>query len=236
MRGLLSSSYGAGLVALLGLAACATNHAVPPPPATVWATQPPAPEPYVLQTGDMLTVKFYFNPELNEDVVIRPDGKISLQLIGDMQAAGTIPETLATELMRRYTGELANPKVSVMVRQLGAPPVYVGGEVGRQGVLNMGAGGLTLFQAIQGAGGLLKTAHLKQVILIRKGSGGEPLGYSVDVRPIASGEHPEMDVPLRPYDVVFVPRSKIADVNLFVEQYIRNNLPVTPSFAISPLI
>lgn len=235
MTVLRSCTCRAGLLAMLALAACATNQAVHAPPDAVWATQSPAPEPYVLQVGDLLTVKFYFNPDLNEDVVIRPDGKISLQLIGDAQAAGRAPESLAAELTQKYTGELATPKVSVIVRHLSAPPIYVGGEVGRQGVVTM-TGGLTLFQALQWAGGLLNTAHRKQVILIRRGSDGQPVGYCVDVRPIASGEHPEMDVSLRPYDVVFVPRSKIADVNLFVEQYIRNVLPITPNFAIAPLI
>jgi len=221
------------LLVLAALAGCAAGPPVQPPPNTNWTAQQGVGEqPYVLQPMDDLTVKFFFNPELNEEVVIRPDGKISLQLVGDITAAGRAPTDLAAELTQRYKHELANPKVSVIVRQLGAPPVYVGGEVGRQGTVNL-SGGMTLFQAIQGAGGLLNTAHRKQVILIRRGNDGQPVGYSIDVRPVASGEHPETDVPLRPYDVVFVPRSKIANVNVFVQQYVRNLLPVNAGLGLA---
>jgi len=221
----------AGFVAAGCLAACAAT--APPPPATNWVAQQTAREqPYVLQPTDVIAVKFFFNPELNEEVAVRPDGKISLQLIGDIVAAGRTPADLADELTQRYRHELANPKVSVIVRQLGTPPVYVGGEVGRQGTVTLSRG-LTLFQAIQDAGGLLSTAHRKQIILIRRADDGQPVGYSIDIRPVASGQHPEGDVPLHAYDVVFVPRSKIADVNVFVQQYVRNMLPVTPGLALT---
>ncbi len=223
----------AALLALLPLAACAGQQAT----ATAQTATPISPEvrtafgppgPYVLQDGDLLSVKFYYNPDLNEDVVVRPDGKISLQLIGDVQASGLTPAGLSAALAQRYAGELAMPKINVIVRQLGGNRIYVGGEVGKQGALPLSTG-LTLFQAIQEAGGFTPTAHRAQVVLIRR-VGEEPRGYSVDTRPIASGNHPEDDLALRPYDVVYVPRSKIADIDLFVEQYIRNVIPVQPSF------
>jgi protein involved in polysaccharide export with SLBB domain len=191
------------------------------------ATRPTqAPAPYVLQPGDVIAVKFYRVPELNEEVTIRPDGMISLQLVNEVQAAGLTPAALDAELTRRYATELASPEVSVIVKTPVSARVYVGGEVGKQGVLQL-IGGLTLFQAIQDAGGFAKTAHRKQVILIRKGPDGVPIGRSIDVRPIQTGVHPEEDIPLRPYDVVFVPRSKIANVDVFVQMYIRDALPMS---------
>jgi protein involved in polysaccharide export with SLBB domain len=186
----------------------------------------PAPEPYILQVGDELAIKFYTNPELNEDVKIRPDGKISLQLIDDVQAAGLSPTGLDAELTKRYTGELADPQISVIVREPGGHRMYVDGEVAKPGLVEV-LGDMTLYQAIQSAGGLLKTAHRKQVILIRKGPDGKPIGRAIDVRPIQMGWDPSVDVPVRPLDIVFVPRSKIATVNLFVEQYIRDALPIS---------
>ena len=80
--------------------------------------------------------------------------------------------------------------------------------------------------AIEEAGGFLETAHLSQVVLIRRDASGQPVGYALDVRPVIGGTNPSEDVPLQPFDVAFVPRSKIADVNLFVKQWIRDNLPV----------
>jgi protein involved in polysaccharide export with SLBB domain len=180
----------------------------------------------VLQVDDLIAVKFYRSPEMDEDVVVRPDGMISLQLIGDVTAAGQSPQALSAELVRRYHGELTEPRISVIVRKPGGQRIYVGGEVGNQGELVL-EGGLTLFQAIQKAGGFAKTARRDQVILVRRDANGSASGTSIDVEPIESGEHPEQDVPLHPYDVVFVPRSTIANVNLFVEQYIRNNLPIS---------
>jgi protein involved in polysaccharide export with SLBB domain len=187
----------------------------------------------VLQVGDLIAIKFYQNPDLNEDVVVRPDGKISLQLIGDVTAAGREPAALAADLEQAYLRELARPRISVIVREPRAHRVWVGGEVGKQGVVPL-SGGLTLFQAIQEAGGFLTTAHRKQIILIRKGPDARPVGYAMDVRPVASGERPDEDVFLQPCDVVFVPMSKIANVNLFVKQYIRDLLPIVPGFGFAP--
>jgi polysaccharide export outer membrane protein len=185
----------------------------------------PQPEPYVLQVGDELAIKFYTNPELNEDVKVRPDGMISLQLIDDVPAAGRSPADLDTDLTRRYTGELADPQISVIVRTAAGHRMYVDGEVGKPGLVEV-VGGMTLYQAIQSAGGLLDTAHRKQIILIRKGPDGQPVGRSFDVRPIQRGSRPGDDVPIRPLDIVYVPKSKIATVDLFVKQYVRDALPI----------
>ena len=213
------------LSALVLLLGCSTPHGLQP--ATLHTLPAPATPPFVLGAGDLLTVKFYYNPELNEDVVIRQDGKISLQLVGEVAAAGQTPEALATELTRKYAGELAAPNVSVIVRTSGGGQVYVSGEVGKQGAVPLNQG-LTLYQAIQQAGGLLTTAHRKQIILIRRQHDGRPAGAAIDIRSIESGEEPETDVPLQPLDMVFVPRSKIADVNVFVDLYIRRNIPNIP--------
>jgi len=223
-----------GAVALLltfGVVACGPMKPPPPTPEvealypTLAQNPRPAPVPYVLQVGDELAIKFYTNPELNEDVKVRPDGMISLQLIDDVLAAGRSPAELDADLTKRYTGELADPQISVIVRKAGLNRVYIDGEVHTPGAVSL-VGGMTLYQAIQRAGGLLDTAHRKQIILIRKGADGQPVGLSVDIRPIQRGANPALDIPLRPLDMVFVPRSKIAEVDLFVKQYIRDALPI----------
>ncbi|MBI4516753.1 MAG: polysaccharide export protein [Deltaproteobacteria bacterium] len=222
------------LAASLTLAACSASRLPPSPPLpTLQSAAPAAAGTYVLQLGDAVSVKFYNSPELNEDVVVRPDGMISLQLIGDVKAAGLTPAALAADLTGRYVQELSNPRISVIVRQLGTPPIYVAGEVGRQGVLPL-TGGMTLYQAIQQAGGFQITAQRKQVILIRRSPEGRANGHSVDVAAVESGEHPEQDIPLQPYDVVFVPTSFIADVDNFVDLYIKRALPVQPGVFLGP--
>ncbi|HVN87199.1 MAG TPA: polysaccharide biosynthesis/export family protein [Candidatus Binatia bacterium] len=207
------------------IASCSSHSPVPVAPG--FPAQAPMPPPYTLHVGDQIAVKFYHNPELNEEVAIRPDGMISLQLIGDVHAAGQTPAALSATLTQLYASELASPKISVIVRQLGGNQIYVGGEVGKPGIIQM-TSGLSLYQALQAAGGVLKTGQRSNVVLIRRDENALPKGQIVDIRPIASGEHPENDVLLRPTDVVVVPTSKVVDVNIFVEQYIRNNLPITP--------
>ena len=217
-------------VLVLGAGACGPKPPVRPVTGdalypTLGENPTPPLEPYVLQVGDELSIKFYTNPELNEEVKVRPDGMVSLQLIDDVQAAGRTPAQLDAELTRRYTGELADPQISVLVKKAAGQRVYVAGEVKKQGVMPL-AGGLTLYQALQRAGGFAETAHRKQVVLIRKGPDGVPVGKIVDVRPVEDAYDPTLDLPLRPLDIVYVPRSKIADVDLFVKQYIRDALPI----------
>jgi len=220
------------LFAALGaLAGCYyTVTTEPQPPADRSAATAPEPAPYLIQVADHLAVKFYQNPDLNEELIVRPDGKISLQLIGDIQAAGVAPAALAANIENAYRAELSAPHVSVLVRELGGR-VYVGGEVGKPGVVPLTAN-LTLVQAVQEAGGFLPTAHLSQVVLIRRDASGGPIGHAVDVRPVIGGMKPDEDVPLQPFDIAFVPTSKIANVDLWVKQYIRDVLPIQPGFAL----
>ncbi len=235
MRVFRHGVYAVALLAAAGmLSSCyytVTDHELPE--SARLAAAPAQPAPYRIQVGDQLAVKFYQNDDLNEVVVVRPDGRISLQLIGDVQAAGVEPAVLADRLQEAYASELTMPRPAVLVRRM-ASRVYVGGEVGEPGPVPL-TPNLTLMQAVQQAGGFLETAHLSQVVLIRRHPGsGEPVGYVVDMRPVIGGHDPTRDVPLAPYDVTFVPRSKIADVNLFVKQYIRDNLPIEPAVGFIP--
>ena len=184
----------------------------------------PAAAPYRIQTGDSLAVRFYRNPELNNDVFVRPDGMISLPLVDDVQAAGMTAHELGRDIEERYQGELAVPDATVMVTKFGGQRIWIGGEVETQGELEL-VPGLTLLSAIQKAGGLKNSARIEQVILIRRDSDGRPSGASVDLTEVYGGVHPERDVALEPYDVVVVPKSAIANVNTFVEMYITRNLP-----------
>jgi len=209
-----------GVAALLTLAGCTQPLARADAPLALQAA-----EPYRLQVGDIIDVKFYRNPELNDEVIIRPDGKISLQLMDDVPAAGLSPAELSDDLARRYEPELKQARVNVIVKTFSTQRIFVAGEVGRQGTQDLAAG-MTLYRAIQQAGGFLKSANRKQVVLIRRGADEKQTGYAVDLRAVEEGRGQTGDVPLHAQDVVFVPRSVIADVNLFVEQYVRNNLPV----------
>lgn len=183
-------------------------------------------EPYEIRAGDLLDVRFYKTPELNVDKVpVRKDGKISLDLVGDVQAAGLEPDALAANLTRAYAGELQDPKISVIVRDFGGQ-IFIGGEVGRPQALKY-AEGMTALQAIQAAGGFKDESSRQNVILIRHKDDRYD-GYRLYLERALTGEDYAQDVALQPNDVVYVPKSRISNVNQLVSQYINKNLPTIP--------
>jgi protein involved in polysaccharide export with SLBB domain len=180
----------------------------------------PVPQEYIIQPGDQLDVKLFYNPELNETVTVRPDGKISLQLIDEMRAAGLRPSELDAEITKEYSGELQKPLVTVIVRSFTAQRVYVGGEVNIQGLIDLDAN-MTPLQAVLKAGGFKETANPKAAIIIRRGLDNKPVPIRVDLKDALYGGAVGY---LTPQDVVYVPKTFIAEANKFVNQYIENLL------------
>lgn len=209
--GMAAALYGLAPLVLLG---CGPKQAVVAPVGgLVGPTQ--APPEYRIQPGDQLEIKFFFNPELNETVLVRSDGKISLQLIDDIQATGLTPAQLDEELTRLYAQELQKPVITVLVRASTGHRIYVGGEVGTPGLLSL-VPGMTALQAVINAGGFRETARPGAVIVIRKGSDNRAIPMRVDLDPSSA----EGDISLEPSDIVYVPKTFIAAANLFVNQYI----------------
>lgn len=219
-------------VCLLLLAGCSAKHDAPVSPvAAPHLYEAGDAGPYRLQVGDQVDVQFYKTPELNTRVRVRPDGNVSLQLLDDVRIVGLTPTEVDRRLTELYGSELRAPQITVSVVDYGARRIYVGGEVGSPGMLRLD-GPLSAFQAVQQAGGFIETAALDGVVLIRRGPDGRPHGVELNLEGVADGSDVEADVALQSQDIVFVPRSRIADINLWVDQYIRKNLPVTPSFGI----
>jgi protein involved in polysaccharide export with SLBB domain len=191
-----------------------------------WLYAPVARE-YVLELGDVLDLKFLYFPELNDTgVVVRLDGKISVQLIGDVVARGRTPSDLAADLAAKYG--LRRTSVSVLLRKSAGVRVFVGGEVNNPGMV-LYDGRLTLAQAVIQAGGPKATAELESVVVLRdpgKGGGEDPLFAAVDLNDVLKGNK---DPLLQAYDVVFVPKSRVAKLNQFIEQYIVKMIPATLS-------
>jgi polysaccharide biosynthesis/export protein len=177
---------------------------------------------YRIHPGDVLDLKFFYNPELNETVLVRPDGRISVQLANEVTAAGLTPEELRKSLVGRYGKEINKPEVAVIVRSFSMQRVYVDGEVLRPGMLPL-SGPVTLHQAIAAAGGFLPTAKRTDVIIIR-----EVKGTHVPVKVNMEEAMKENTPPvlLAPFDIIYVPRSSVGEVNKFVDLYIRRNLPI----------
>jgi protein involved in polysaccharide export with SLBB domain len=180
---------------------------------------------YRIQIGDQLDVKFFYNPELNEQVTVRPDGRISLQLVHELVVAGLTPDELTGSLTKKYAPELKKPEITVIVRSFGGHKIYVDGEVNKSGMFPL-MGFMTVLQAISQAGGVKDTARTSEVVIIRRGENNEPFVSQVNLRKVINGTDMSQDITLKPFDIVYVPRSPIADINIWVDQYIRKNIPI----------
>jgi protein involved in polysaccharide export with SLBB domain len=178
---------------------------------------------YVIQAGDELDIKFFYNPELNETVTVRPDGKISLQLVDEIHAAGHTPAQLDEILTNEYARELKKPAITVIVQSFTGQRVYVGGEVNRPGEIDL-TNHMSALQAVIDAGGFKETAKPEAAIIIRKGVDNRPIPMRVDLEEVFTGNDAGGDFKLKPYDIVYVPKSAIAKANKWVNQYIEELL------------
>ncbi len=225
-RRVLSSGPAVGLLFLGSV--CWAQGPAPADPVVTFVAEPPAvslSRPYRIQVNDVLEFLFFKSTELNQVRTVGPDGQVPLQLIGAVRVAGRTLDEITTEINERYAVELVNPQVTVAVQQFSGLKVYVGGEVNTPGLQEY-RGGLTTLQAVVAAGGFKDSASLKSVVLIRQGDEGEPFGSVVDLSRVLKKAEFDLDVALAPADIIFVPRSGIAKVNLWVDQWIRKNIPI----------
>ncbi len=179
----------------------------------------PAKTEVTLRPGDEIELKFPYWTELNDTQKVRPDGLITLQLVDAVQAQGLTPEELDEKLTELYKSKIKDPVITVVVRSLVDQRIYVGGEVNSPGLLTL-QGEVDALQAVINAGGFKESAKVDHVIVIRKGKDGTPIPYKVNANNNIYGIENKQSFVLLPNDVVFVPRSNIANLNLFVKQYI----------------
>jgi protein involved in polysaccharide export with SLBB domain len=184
---------------------------------------PPIAEEYRIQVGDVLDIKLFYNPTLNEQVTVRPDGLISLQLIKPIGAAGLTPEQLTDRLKKEYSVQLKDPDIVVIVRSFAAQRVFVDGEVGKPGLVPL-TGPTTVLQAISQAGGILYTGN-SEVLVIRRGTNNEPLAMVVDLAKVRDGTDLKQDIYMKPFDIVYVSKTGITTANLWIEQYLTRMVP-----------
>lgn len=174
--------------------------------------------------GDEIELRFINTPDLNDRQIIRPDGMITPPHIGDRMAAGLTVPDLRAALLDAYRPILRDPELSISARELGGQRVFVGGEVFMPGPQPI-SGRPTVVAAIMAAQGFRPTARLSEVVVLRGEAGGIRRAYVVNVADALSGRRPETDAVLASGDIVFVPRSNIATLNLAVDQFIRQMNP-----------
>jgi polysaccharide export outer membrane protein len=189
---------------------------------------------YRLMPGDQLTMRAYYNPQLDEDVLVRPDGNISLSLLGDIRAAGKTASELSAEITKGYAEYFVKPTAVVIIRQFTGYRVFTAGELRTPGQFSLLTGASTVLEAISASGGVTELGTLTSVIIVRHLPGqAQPMVAELDISEALSGDDPRQDVTLMPNDFVYVPRSGMADFNEALQQYIYRNLNFATSAGFS---
>jgi polysaccharide export outer membrane protein len=225
-----SSGLARALLVLcaLGITASACSSVgrpLPPPEETYALTRGPIDRgDYRLQSNDRLNIKFPYQPRANQELPVRPDGKISLDVTGEIVAEGLTPHELETVIREKASSRLRDPAVVVIVTGIGDRRAYVGGEVGKPGFVVV-YDGMTPLQAVMAAGGFKDTAQKDSVLYIARSTAGDYRASRVDLEDVVRNGVAET-VRLTGNDVVYVPASRIANLGLFVKQYIRDVMPV----------
>jgi polysaccharide export outer membrane protein len=221
----------AAVIAVAGFAGCAaTARADHPIPAAIsvagfpqWEANDPA---YRLYPGDQVEISIVTAPELSRTVTIAPDGRVNLPLIAPVMVADRTSEEASADIAAAYGAVLREPKVEVAPRTFGSRQVFVGGEVGRPGLVEIGPG-MDAMQAVIQAGGFLNGARRDHVLIMRRQPGQETGVYKADLTNRALRNGLADLGPLARYDVIYVPKSPVAQIGLFMQQYVRDALPIS---------
>jgi len=195
MKSLLAHTAGAvALCASLAGAGCGAKTAA--------LVVRPAPPEYVIAIDDVLTVAFWQDQISATDVVVRPDGKISLPLLNDVQAAGLTPQQLAAGLEQAASKYITEPDATVIVKEIRSRKVFVLGEVGTPGMVPL-AGDLTVLQLIAMSGGLLDYADKNNIVTMRTENGHEQR-LKFNYNDVVGGKNVQQNIFLQPGDTVVV--------------------------------
>ena len=159
---------------------------------------------YKIGTDDILTISVWKEPDLSRDVPVRSDGKISLPLVGELQAAGRTPSQLEQDITAGLRSYITEPQVTVIVRQNNSEKFNVLGQVGKAGSYPLTAG-TTVVDAIAAAGGFRDFAKKKDVYVLRQGPNGTETRFQFNYDQYVKGKNTAQNVILKSHDTVVVP-------------------------------
>jgi polysaccharide export outer membrane protein len=164
------------------------------------ASVPPG---YVIGPEDVLSIVFWRDKDMSADVVVRPDGKISLPLLNDVEAAGRTPEELRAQLSKAAAKFLEEPNATVVVKEIHSRKVFVTGQVGKAGTYPL-SGDMNVLQMIAHVGGLLEYADAKNIVILRQEHGQERR-FKFNYKDVVKGKNVQQNILLKPGDTIIVP-------------------------------
>lgn len=191
-----------------GQPAPAANPPTAAPPAAAAAaaprpTDPVLPPGYVIGTDDVLSIMFWKDKDMSADAQVRPDGRIALPLINEVQAAGLTPEQLREKITEESRKYMEDANITVVVRQINSRKVFITGEVNRPGPYPLTAK-TTVIQLISMAGGLREYADSKKIVIMRS-ENGKSTSLKFNYKDVTAGKNLEQNIELKPGDTVVVP-------------------------------
>src|ERR1700678_3211699 len=153
---------------------------------------------YIIGPQDVLDISVWKEPEVSRVVPVRPDGKISLPLLNDVQAAGLTPAQLAAEITESLKKYVTSPQVTVIITTINSQRVYILGEVTRPGAFPM-LPGMTVMQALSSAGGFTPFAKMKSIYVLRTDN-GKKVKFPFNYKEAINGKNSEQDIQLKAGD------------------------------------
>ena len=171
--------------------------------ADIKVPQLPADSDYLIGPEDVLQINVWKEPEISSSVPVRSDGKISLTLLNDVQAAGRTPMQLAAEITARLREFIAQPHVTVIVTAMNSRRVYVMGHVTKQGAVLL-ISNLTVLQALSAAGGPAQFANTKKIYILRA-DGDKQKRFFFNYPEVIKGRNTEQNIVLKSGDTIVVP-------------------------------
>jgi polysaccharide biosynthesis/export protein len=168
----------------------------PNPPAT-------ADPNYVIGPQDVVDVSVWKEPDLSRTVPVRPDGKISLPLLNDVQAAGLTPGQLGAQIATNLTKYVTNPQVTVIISQINSQRIYILGEVARAGSYTL-LPDMTVLQALSDAGGFTAFANSKKIYVLRQDNGKQQK-FPFNYKDVIGGKNASQNIALKAGDTIIVP-------------------------------
>jgi polysaccharide export outer membrane protein len=157
---------------------------------------------YIVGEGDLLRVSVWKEPEISQNVSVRPDGMISLPLVAELHVSGLTPEQVQQLVTEKLKTVITNPQVTVTVLEVHSKQVYITGEVGKPGAYQEVAP-MNVLQLIARAGGLNEFANRKAIYIFRAGDPKTRLRFNY--KEVVNGQRPEQNIILQPGDTVVVP-------------------------------
>lgn len=183
-----------------------TTATKPPAPVTAPAQVTPPPPDYVIGPDDVLIVLFRREKDMSAEVTVRPDGKITLQFLNDIQAAGLTPDQLRDKVTEEASRLIEDPSVTIIVKQINSRKVFITGQVAKPGAYPMGTR-MSVLQLIALAGGLTEYAKEKDIVIVREPQGktGQRQAFKFDYTQVQKLKNLQTNIDLKPGDTVIVP-------------------------------